>query len=102
ARGDLGARLRALVSAGRVTLVTGFGISELSDEGTGVTVTDAADRTLGPFDEIVAATGFRPDLAMLRELRLDLDPVVESPRALASLIDPNVHSCGTVPPHGAA
>ena len=37
---------------------------------------------------------------MLGELRLDLDPAVESPRALASLIDPNVHSCGTVPPHG--
>jgi hypothetical protein len=46
-------------------------------------------------------TGFRPDLAMLGELRLDLDPAVECPRALASLIDPNVHSCGTVPPHGA-
>ncbi|HJX26859.1 MAG TPA: hypothetical protein VJ885_03025, partial [Thermoanaerobaculia bacterium] len=26
---------------------------------------------------------------------------VESPRALAPLIDPNVHSCGTVRPHGA-
>ena len=38
---------------------------------------------------------------MLSELRLDLDPIVESPRALAPLIDPNVHSCGTVPPHGA-
>ena len=34
-------------------------------------------------------------------MRLDLDPAVESPRALAPLIDPNVHSCGTVPPHGA-
>src|SRR6185295_17262373 len=33
-------------------------------------------------------------------LRLDLDSAVESPRQLASLIDPNVHSCGTVPPHG--
>jgi hypothetical protein len=38
---------------------------------------------------------------MLGELRLDLDSIVESPRALAPLIDPNVHSCGTVPPHGA-
>ena len=38
---------------------------------------------------------------MLRELRLELDPVVESPATLAPLIDPNVHSCGTVPPHGA-
>ena len=49
---------------------------------------------------IVDATGFRPDLDMLREVRLDLDPVVEAPRELAPLIDPNLHSCGTVPPHG--
>ena len=53
-------------------------------------------------DTVVGATGFRPDLDMLREVRLDLDPVVESPRALADLIDPNHHSCGTVPPHGEA
>jgi hypothetical protein len=52
-------------------------------------------------DEIVAATGFRPDWRILSELRLDLDPAVQSPRALAPLIDPNVHSCGTVRPHGA-
>ena len=35
-------------------------------------------------------------------MRLDLDPWVESTRTLAPLIDPNVHSCGSVPPHGAA
>jgi hypothetical protein len=49
----------------------------------------------------VAATGFRPDWSILSEVRLDLDPAVESPRALAPMIDPNVHSCGTVRPHGA-
>ena len=53
-------------------------------------------------DRIVVATGFRPELGMLRELRVALDPVVEAPPALAPLIDPNLHSCGTVPPHGAA
>src|SRR4029453_9409853 len=53
-------------------------------------------------DTIIATTGFRPDLALLSELRLDLDPAVESPRTLAPLIDPNVHSCGSVPPHGEA
>src|SRR5215210_1064410 len=37
---------------------------------------------------------------MLRELRLGFDPAVEAPTALAPLIDPNLHSCGTVPPHG--
>jgi SAM-dependent methyltransferase/thioredoxin reductase len=101
ARGSLGARLRELVESGRVRLVTGFRTTALHDDGTSVTVVDASGTALGPFAEIVAATGFRPDLAMLAELRLDVDPVVESPRALASLIDPNVHSCGTVPPHGA-
>ena len=51
-------------------------------------------------DRIVVATGFRPDLSFLRELRIELDPAVEAPPALAPLIDPNFHSCGTVPPHG--
>jgi hypothetical protein len=45
-------------------------------------------------------TGFRPDLGMLRELRVDLDPWLEAPAKLAPLIDPNLHSCGSVPPHG--
>src|SRR5207253_9434833 len=35
------------------------------------------------------------------ELRLRLDPAIEAPVALAPLIDPNEHSCGTVRPHGA-
>ena len=45
-------------------------------------------------------TGQRPDLSLTRELRLDLDPWLESAKALGPLIDPNVHSCGSVPPHG--
>jgi thioredoxin reductase len=101
ARGSLGERLRALVGTGRVRLVTGFHTSRLLRRGAGVALLDAKGREIGPVDEIVAVTGFRPDLAMLGELRLDLDPAVESPRALAPLIDPNLHSCGTVPPHGA-
>ncbi len=48
------------------------------------------------------ATGFRPNLDMLREIRLELDEIVEAPRRLAPLIDPNVHCCGTVEPHGFA
>jgi hypothetical protein len=39
---------------------------------------------------------------MLREVRLELDEIVEAPKRLAPLIDPNVHSCGTVEPHGFA
>jgi thioredoxin reductase len=100
ARGGLGSRLRALVGSGRVRLVTGFRTARVRGNGAQVAVIDADGRMLAPFDEIVAVTGFRPDLGMLGELRLDLDPALESPRALAPLIDPNVHSCGTVPPHG--
>jgi hypothetical protein len=57
---------------------------------------------LGPVDEIIVTTGFRPDLSLTRELRLKLDPWLEAPETLAPLIDPNLHSCGTVYPHGAA
>jgi thioredoxin reductase len=100
ARGQLGARLEAAVAAGRVRLVTSFKTAAIQRGHDGVSVTDADGAGLGPFDEIIAATGFRPDPSLTGELRLDLDPAVESPRALAPLIDPNVHSCGTVPPHG--
>jgi hypothetical protein len=101
ARGNLGARLRALVDSGRIRLETGFRTHTLDRSGSKIILRSADERMIGPFDEVIAVTGFRPDLAMLGELRLDLDPAVESPRALAPLIDPNIHSCGTVPPHGA-
>jgi thioredoxin reductase len=100
ARGALGQRIRALVERGVVQLITGWRIDRLERTPDGI-VTFAGDQTLAPVDEIIVATGLRPDLAMLGELRLGLDPAVEAPTALAPLIDPNVHSCGTVPPHGA-
>lgn len=100
ARGELGARVRRLVADGRLRLVTGVRIAKVKDTADGIIVS-GQDTVLPPVDEIIAATGFRPDLEPLSELRLGLDPAVESPLALAPLIDPNVHSCGTVPPHGA-
>jgi thioredoxin reductase len=103
ARGELGSRLRQLVESGRVTLVTGFAVTALRADGQRLIVEgEAADgmRPLGPLDRIVACTGQRPDLALTRELRLALDPSLESARALGPLIDPNLHSCGTVYPHG--
>lgn len=100
ARGRLGSQARALVDAGAVHFVTGFRAGSIQGQDGGLTVVSEVGDRVGPVDEIVVATGFRPDLDMLRELRLDLDPVVESTRQLAPLIDPNVHSCGSVPPHG--
>ena len=99
-RGKLGSSVRGLLDSRRVELATNFHITEVSLTPEGLIVSDG-ERRLPLVDEIVAATGFRPDWSILSEVRLDLDPAVESPRALAPLIDPNVHSCGTVPPHGA-
>ena len=100
ARGALGTTMRGLVERGAVKRVV-LRIAVLRDGPAGVVVSDG-ERELGPFDEIVALTGFRPDLAPVRELRVRLDEVLEAPPALAPLIDPNVHSCGTVRPHGYA
>ncbi len=101
-RGRLGSDAQAAVDRGAVQLETGFRIDEVPTTDEGVFLLSDDGRKLGPFDRVVAATGFRPDLEILRELRIDVDPAVESARALAPLIDPNVHSCGSVPPHGAA
>lgn len=99
ARGQLGMRMRALVERGAVRQEV-LCIGEVRTTFVGVSLRGDA-RELGPFDEIIATTGFRPDLSPLRELRVSLDDTLEAPPALAPLIDPNVHSCGTVPPHGA-
>jgi len=103
ARGQLGERLRALVEGKRLAIELSFATQRLKMNGNGVLVeglTPGGLRMIGPFDHIIAATGQRPDFSFARELQLDLHPIVESTRALGPLIDPNVHSCGTVPPHG--
>jgi hypothetical protein len=98
ARGALGSAVRDLVAEGSVELISGFQTREVRAVDQRLVIADGA-RTVAA-DEVIAATGFRPDLALLGELRLDLDDRVEAARALAPLIDPNVHSCGSVPPHG--
>jgi len=100
ARGALGLRARGAVDAGRVRVVTGFRTTTVTDVGAGLTLGSAAGTTVD-VDEVVAVTGFRPDLSWLSEVRLELDPVLQAPVRLAPLIDPNVHSCGSVYPHGA-
>jgi thioredoxin reductase len=99
-RGRLGTRTRQLVDGGAVRYAS-LRIAEVRTTEFGLVLVGERGETLGPVDEIVCATGFRPDLAITRELRLELDAAVEAPSALAPLIDPNVHSCGSVPPHGA-
>ncbi|MGV9326448.1 NAD(P)-binding domain-containing protein [Streptosporangium sandarakinum] len=103
ARGALGTRLRAHVESGRVQLLTGFFTHRVNATGQGVEVVSrdpSGHEQSVTVDRIVSATGYRPDHSIAAELRLDLDPVLGSTRALAPLIDPNQHSCGTVPAHG--
>ncbi len=103
AHGKLGSDLKKLVESGRLTLVTGFAAEHVDRRADGLVVSGTGEQgalALKPVDRVIVATGQRPDLDMARELRLDLDPWLESPRALGPMIDPNLHSCGTVPPHG--
>ena len=104
-RGKLGGTVHQLVRDGAITLLDRFEIDRLEKTPTGrvaVTGRRRRERETIEADVIVQATGFRPDLDMLREIRVSLDEIVEAPRALATLIDPNLHSCGTVDPHGVA
>ena len=102
AAGALGSRLRRLVESGTITVHPSFTITGFTTGADHLAVhasTPSGDQALA-VDLVVPATGFRPDLGMLSELRLDLDPAVDAPRQLGPLIDPEFHSCGSVAPHG--
>ncbi|WP_328647159.1 NAD(P)-binding domain-containing protein [Amycolatopsis sp. NBC_00348] len=102
ARGALGLRAKEAVDAGLVTVVTGFRTEaiERTEDGQ-LALVSAVGARIEAVDEVIALTGFRPELGWLSEIRLELDPTLQAPVALAPLVDPNVHSCGTVYPHGA-
>lgn len=103
ARGELGLAVAALITKGRIAVEAGFHLAQIERASGGLRLSGAAPGSRSvEVDELIVATGFRPDLTLLRELRVALDPALECPPALAPLIDPNIHSCGTVRPHGAA
>jgi hypothetical protein len=111
ARGRLATDLAALVEDGRIELVSGFRIHTVEPAGDRVRLAGNhfqgddvihAQELVVEADEVIAATGFRPDHAIAAELRLALEPGLESAAALGPIIDPNVHTCGTVPGHGIA
>jgi hypothetical protein len=103
ARGELGATFARLVGEGRLQVETSFGVTHVAEHDGRLRI-GAGSACCGRHvivDELIVATGFRPDLGFLSELRLSLGPALDCPTALAPLIDPNEHSCGTVRPHGA-
>ena len=103
ARGELGSRIHQLVDAGQVKVYTPFLIHQLTNTNDGIGISGESEGskvTLPVVDEIIANTGSRPDFSFEREIRLSIDTATESVEALSPLIDPNLHSCGTVRPHG--
>jgi hypothetical protein len=101
-RGALGLAAKKAMDDGRLNMLTSFSASGIVVVGDHLVVecnVDGVARAI-EVDQVVVTTGFRPDFSFLRELRIEIDPTVEAPPALAPLIDPNLHSCGTVPPHG--
>lgn len=101
ARGEIGLELQRLVREERVTLRTSFGIESIARSASGALEVHALDGRSVEVDRVIVATGSRPDLSITREVRTSIDPMLECAAELAPLIDPNVHSCGTVRPHGA-
>lgn len=101
-RGALGLAAKSAIDAGRLQILAPFAATRLAPSETGIAVKGTLGQTPMTLmvDRIVVATGFRPDLGMLSELRVAIDPATEAPPSLSPLIDPNFHSCGTVPPHG--
>ncbi|MDE2747584.1 MAG: NAD(P)-binding domain-containing protein [Chloroflexota bacterium] len=104
ARGQLGLRIKAAVAAGALRIAAPFPPTHVSLGGDQLLLRSEFNGDAGSLsaDEIIICAGARPELELLREMRLDLDPAVEATRSLAPLIDPNLHSCGTVRPHGEA
>lgn len=100
-RGALGTRVHNTVKSGAVALLTGVKIGAVREHTEGLVVADVDGEDQVVVDEIIVATGSRPNMEMLRELRLEFDPSTEASKTLGPMIDPNFHSCGSVPPHGA-
>ncbi|MDT0267245.1 FAD-dependent oxidoreductase [Streptomyces sp. DSM 44915] len=101
ARGALGLAAKAAVEAGHARAVTGFRTAAVERDAEDRLILVGEDgRRTEPVDHVLVLTGLRPDLSFLSEVRLGLNERLSAPTALAPLIDPNVHSCGTVYPHG--
>jgi thioredoxin reductase len=100
-RAALGSRARKVIDEGTVELATGFRVAEFRNGDDGLTVVAEDGREVAAVAHVFALTGFRPDTGMLRELRIDLDPALEAAAGIASEIDPNIHSCGSVGATGA-
>ncbi|KGP73705.1 NAD(P)-binding domain-containing protein [Pontibacillus yanchengensis] len=102
-RGALGTQIQQLVTSGQVNVHTPMFVRSITQEEQNVTIhgeVNGDETKIEEVDEIVSTTGARPTFDFVRELRYTFDSTLESVPDLAELIDPNIHSCGTVRAHG--
>ncbi|TBX71398.1 FAD-dependent oxidoreductase [Bacillus mycoides] len=103
ARGALGSKIHQLVDEGQVEVITPYKIQYVVGTKKGMDIVghqEEQEIKINDVHEMIVNTGNRPNLSMISEIRTSIDSATESVAALAPLIDPNLHSCGTVRPHG--
>lgn len=104
-RAHLTAAANQLVGDGRVQFCAGAAIESLRSTASGIEVhwSDASGKsTSARVDELIVATGFRPDLALSRELQLQTCWATEGTYPLAaSLLGETGADCLTTPAFGA-
>ena len=98
ARGALGQVVAHLVGDGEVELATACASRPSRRPRTASSPSTTAGRSAGRPHHRRHRLPARPDHAARGPPRPR--PRVEAPVALAPLVDPNIHSCGSVPPHG--
>lgn len=99
ARGELGLRIAKLVKNGTITVQTPFRIQSISKTEQGIQLKASTGKLEG-LDRLIVNTGNRPDFQIHSELRFEVEAITEAVPAIAPLIDPNEHSCGSVAAHG--
>ncbi|WJE22947.1 NAD(P)-binding domain-containing protein [Bacillus cereus] len=103
ARGTLGSRIHQLVDEGSVEVITPYKIQHVVRTKDGMDIIghqEEQEIKINDVQEMIVNTGNRPNLSIISEIRTSIDSATESVATLAPLIDPNLHSCGTVRPHG--
>lgn len=99
ARGDLGLRIAQYVKNGTIQVKTPFFIQGIRKTSDGLILKSETELIKG-IDRLIVNTGSRPNFDFHRELRYEADAITEAVLAIAPLIDPNEHSCGSVEAHG--
>ncbi|GHE88299.1 NAD(P)-binding domain-containing protein [Thalassotalea profundi] len=102
ARGELNSALPNLISKEHISVLAPSRISAIKKVTNGLDVEiNVNGETMNVnVDFIIVSTGFRPETGFISELQYQLDPVWEAPLYLVDLINPHLHSCGSVPNHG--